>query len=51
MKFDIGYQPFPADSLFMAGSTVLVVVFAGLAASRSVMAKKPVVYLREQQNE
>lgn len=51
MKFDIGYQPFPAASLFMAGTTVLVVVVAGLAASRSVMVKKPVVYLREQQNE
>jgi putative ABC transport system permease protein len=51
MKFDIGYQPFPVDSLFMAGATVLVVVAAGLTASRSIMAKKPVVYLREQQNE
>ncbi|WP_319522909.1 FtsX-like permease family protein [uncultured Desulfosarcina sp.] len=51
MKFDIGYQPFPVDSLFMTGVTVFVVVCAGLAASRSVMAKKPVVYLREQQNE
>jgi len=51
MKFDIGYQPFAANSFFMVAATVLVVVVAGLAASRSVMAKKPVVYLREQQNE
>lgn len=51
MKFDIGYQPFAANSILMVAATVLVVVAAGLAASRSVMAKKPVVYLREQQNE
>jgi putative ABC transport system permease protein len=51
MKFNIDYQSFPVNSFFMVATTVLVVVVAGLAASRSVMAKRPVVYLREQQNE
>jgi hypothetical protein len=35
----------------MVGLTVLLTVTVGLTASRSIMAKKPVTYLREQQNE
>ncbi|MFO7712929.1 ABC transporter permease [Desulfosarcina sp.] len=50
IKFDIGYQPFFATSLAMVGLTVLLVVGVGMTASRSIMAKKPVTYLREQQN-
>ena len=51
VKLDIGYRPFLPISLLMAGLTVLLVIAVGMAASRSIMAKKPVTYLREQQNE
>jgi putative ABC transport system permease protein len=51
IKFDIGYRPFLPISLAMVGLTVLLTVSVGLTASRSIMAKKPVTYLREQQNE
>lgn len=50
VRFDIGYRPFPALSLALIGLTALLTVAVGLGASRSIMAKKPVVYLREQQN-
>jgi putative ABC transport system permease protein len=50
VTFDIGYQPLLAISLSMVGLTVLLVVAVGVAASRSIMAKKPVTFLREQQN-
>jgi putative ABC transport system permease protein len=49
-KFAIGYHPFLPVSMLMVGLTVLLVVAVGLGASRSIMAKKPVIYLREQQN-
>jgi putative ABC transport system permease protein len=49
-KLDIGYRPFLPLSLLMVALTVLLVVAVGLGASRSIMAKKPVTYLREQQN-
>jgi putative ABC transport system permease protein len=51
VKFDIGYRPFLPISLTMMGLTVLLVITVGMTASRSIMAKKPVTYLREQQNE
>jgi putative ABC transport system permease protein len=50
VKFDIGYRPFLSVSLLMVAATVALVVTAGMTASRSIMAKKPVTYLREQQN-
>jgi putative ABC transport system permease protein len=50
VKFDIGYQPFLAVSLLMMAATMTLVVAVGMTASRSIMAKKPVTYLREQQN-
>lgn len=50
LKFDIGYQPFFTVSLWMAAATVVLVITVGMIASRSIMAKKPVTYLREQQN-
>ncbi len=49
-QFDIGYRPFIAASTAMVGLTVILVVAVGLGASRSIMAKKPVTYLRKQQN-
>ena len=51
VRFDIGYQPFPVLSMVLIGLTALLTVAVGLGASRSIMAKKPVVYLRERQNE
>ena len=51
VKFDIGYRPFLSVSLVMVAATVALVVSVGMTASRSIMAKKPVAYLREQQNE
>ncbi len=50
VKFDIGYRPFFPISLAMVGITVVLTVTVGMTASRSIMAKKPVAYLREQQN-
>ena len=51
VEFDIGYRPFLPISLAMVGLTVLLTVCVGMTASRSILAKKPVTYLREQQNE
>lgn len=51
VKLDIGYRPFLPTSLLMTGLTVLLVVTVGMIASRSIMTKKPVTYLREQQHE
>jgi len=51
VKFNIGYRPFLSVSLLMLAATVALTVTVGMAASRSILAKKPVTYLREQQNE
>jgi putative ABC transport system permease protein len=51
VKFNIGYRPFLSVSLVMLAATVALTVTVGMIASRSIMAKKPVTYLREQQNE
>jgi putative ABC transport system permease protein len=51
VRLDIGYRPFIPASLVMIGLTVLLTVSVGMGASRSIVAKKPVAYLREQQNE
>ena len=51
VKFNIGYQPFLSVSLVMLAATVALTVTVGMIASRSILAKKPVAYLREQQNE
>lgn len=48
MRFDISYMPFPGVSALMVAATLLLVMVVGMAASRSIMAKKPVTYLREQ---
>jgi len=50
-RFDIHYQPFLPASLMMVAATMLLVVAMGMAASRSILTRKPVVYLREQQHE
>ncbi len=51
VKFNIDYRPFLSVSLLMLAATVALTVTVGMIASRSIMAKKPVTYLREQQNE
>ena len=50
-RFDVSYQPFLLASVTMASVAIVLVVTVGMIASRSILAKKPVVYLREQQNE
>jgi putative ABC transport system permease protein len=49
-RFDIDYQPFLPASVLMVAATVCLTVAVGMLTSRSILAKKPVVYLREQQN-
>lgn len=51
VRFDIGFQPFLSASIIMVAATVFLVVMVGMFASRSILAKRPIVYLREQQNE
>lgn len=48
VKLDIDYRPFLLPSGGMVAVTLLLVVAVGLAASRSIMEKRPVTYLREQ---
>ena len=50
VNFDIGSQAFPLASLYMVAATLVLVVSVGMIASRSILAQKPVGYLREQQN-
>lgn len=47
-KLDIDYHPFMISSLVMVLAALMLVVAVGLVASRSIMAKRPVTYLREQ---
>jgi len=47
-SFDINYQPFLPSCLLMVAATMLLVIAIGMISSRSILAKKPVVYLREQ---
>lgn len=50
LEFDIGYRSFFPISMAMAAFFISLVIAVGLAASQSVMAKKPSTYLREQQD-
>ena len=51
IKFDMVYRPFLSVSFMMVAVAILLVIVVGMIASRSIMAKKPVTYLREQQDE
>jgi len=44
--FDIAYQPYPATSLAGLMVGILAVVLVGLSASRSIMRRKPIQFLR-----
>ena len=46
--FDIGYRAYPAPSLAGLALAVLVVMAVGLSASRGIMRRKPVQFLRSQ---
>jgi putative ABC transport system permease protein len=48
VKLDIDYHPFIIASMVMVLATLMLVVAVGMAASRSIMEKRPVTYLREQ---
>jgi predicted lysophospholipase L1 biosynthesis ABC-type transport system permease subunit len=48
---DIAYRPFIGDSLIMLLLPVAVVVSVGMGASRAVLKKKPVSYLRGQESQ
>jgi putative ABC transport system permease protein len=47
-RLDIDYHWQVLPSLALVGVTVVLVVAVGLVASRSIMEKRPVAYLREQ---
>jgi putative ABC transport system permease protein len=46
--FDIGYHSYLSSCLLMVAAISLLVVAIGMTASKSILAKKPVAYLREQ---
>jgi putative ABC transport system permease protein len=48
--FDIPYRPFLPACVLMLAATLLLVIAIGMVSSRGILAKKPVVYLREQTN-
>jgi putative ABC transport system permease protein len=50
-RLDIAYRPFLATSSLLIVAATLFTMVVGMSASRSIMSKKPVIYLREQQNE
>lgn len=50
-KLEIDYQPFILSSGLMVAAALLLVLAVGLAASRSIMQKRPATYLREQNDE
>jgi putative ABC transport system permease protein len=48
VRLDIDYHWEALPSVALVGATVVLVVTVGLGASRSIMEKRPVTYLREQ---
>ena len=49
--FELDYLPFIGSSLLLVVGTVLLVTAVGLAASMSILQKRPIVFLREQSAE
>ena len=49
--FDLSYRPFWGASLLMLAATAGLVTLVGMAASRSILRRKPIQYLREQTGE
>jgi putative ABC transport system permease protein len=48
IKLDIDYHAFLLSSSLLIGATVALIMAVGLTASRSILEKRPAVYLREQ---
>lgn len=48
---DITYQPFLLSCGFIVGATLLLIIGVGMASTRSILDKKPAIYLREQPDE
>jgi putative ABC transport system permease protein len=48
---DMSYRPYPLDSLFLLAGTTILVVCVGMAASIPILRRKPVSFLREQEEE
>ena len=46
--FELSYQPFLFSCFFMIGATLITVVVIGVMASRSILNKKPIAFLKEQ---
>jgi putative ABC transport system permease protein len=48
---DIAYHPFLLTCGFIVGATLLLIIGIGMVSTRSILEKKPVIYLREQPDE
>jgi len=48
---DIAYHPFLLSCGFIVGATLLLTIGVGMVSTRSILDKKPVIYLREQPDE
>ena len=48
---DIAYHPFLLSCGLIVGASLLLIIAVGLIPTRSILAKKPIVYLREQPDE
>jgi putative ABC transport system permease protein len=49
--FDIAYRPLPGPTLVMGAATLVLVIGVGLAASLPVLRRKPIHFLREEEQE
>jgi putative ABC transport system permease protein len=48
---DITFHPFLLSCGFIVGTTLLLIIGVGMVSTRSILEKKPVIYLREQPDE
>ena len=48
---DIAYHPFLLSCGFIFGATLLLIIGVGMVSTKSILEKKPVIYLREQPDE
>jgi len=48
---DIAYHPFLLTCGLIVGATLLLIIGVGIVSTRSILEKKPVIYLREQPDE
>jgi putative ABC transport system permease protein len=50
-SLDIAYHPFLSSCGLMVGAVLLLIIGVGMVSTRSILEKKPVIYLREQPDE